>query len=569
MLESTSTRGDRRGRVAVGALLAFFLGMGGWFIAESSATFDEPIHYYAGYAYLERGDFAVSFEIPPLSKQLSALPLFLLAKLHLVAPPRFRTLGETASAMDPPATLPPESDPALLALGRLPMLLLGAVTVLLVARWTSRLWGTGAAVVATGLAVTEPTLIAHSGVIKGDIALTCFLFGLFFALWAYREHGGVAAVVCAGVMLGAALGTKQTALIAFPAIALIALFDRDPAWVLPWRRGLPPAHRRHRVVEIGTLLLLLTAVAALVLVVLYAGHGVHFWTDGLSHQIEVGTRGQPSFLLGRHSTNGWWYYFPVAFALKTPTLTLAVIVASLVFWRREQRLRRPEALFLLIPPALVLAAMSWSRIDIGVRYLLPAYPFLLVLAARVATFRPRPLVGVLLAAVLAWNAGQTVRLAPHFLAAGNVIAGGPMGIARALSDSNVDWGQGLAGLRRYMDREGIPGLYLSYFGTVPPSDYGIRYQYLPAFGSEDTGYVLPRSARPLLAISVTNLYGVYLADQDLYAWLRTEEPIATIGYAIYVYDLSRDPRLYCRLAETYERYGESRYAALERARCPR
>ena len=103
-------------------------------------------------------------------------------------------------------------------------------------------------------------------------------------------------------------------------------------------------------------------------------------------------------------------------------------------------------------------------------------------------------------------------------------------LARALSDSNIDWGQALGELKRYMDREQIPALYLSYFGSARPSDdYGIRYQYLPSFSGEESDYLLPPSGKQIVAISVTNLQGVYLGDSDLYAWLPTSALFAVAG----------------------------------------
>ena len=30
-----------------------------------------------------------------------------------------------------------------------------------------------------------------------------------------------------------------------------------------------------------------------------------------------------------------------------------------------------------------------------------------------------------------------------------------------------------------MEKENLPIIYFSYFGTAPPSYYGIRYQYVP------------------------------------------------------------------------------------------
>jgi hypothetical protein len=117
-----------------------------------------------------------------------------------------------------------------------------------------------------------------------------------------------------------------------------------------------------------------------------------------------------------------------------------------------------------------------------------------------------------------------------------------------------------------MDRERLPLIYLSYFGTAPPESYGIRYQYLPGFGQLQ---VPPLEALPLqgereiLAISVVNLQGVYLPEKDLYYWLNQRKPIATIGYSIYVYDLTGDADAHLHLAQIYLRVGPRSLAGHE------
>jgi hypothetical protein len=148
-------------------------------------------------------------------------------------------------------------------------------------------------------------------------------------------------------------------------------------------------------------------------------------------------------------------------------------------------------------------------------------------------------------------------ISPHHLAYFNELAGGPAQGHRFLSDSNLDWGQDLRGLKAYMDREELPVVYLSYFGTAPPASYGIRYQFLPSFVENlqqpDLEERLPAKGGPeMLAISVVNLQGIYLSeDQEAYRWLKDRRPATTIGYSIYIYDLTGDVEAHWQLARIY------------------
>jgi hypothetical protein len=246
-----------------------------------------------------------------------------------------------------------------------------------------------------------------------------------------------------------------------------------------------------------------------------------------------------AFLLGEQSDEGWWYYFPVTLALKTPLplLLLAGAAAALGLfdWRRHAR----DA-WLWLPPIAYLALSMSRSLNIGHRHLLPLVPFVLLGAARafVALWRRgRPAARGALVLLLVWYGASVLRVHPHYLAYFNELVRPDEG-HRFLVDSNLDWGQDLPGLKAYMDRNGIAKLKLSYFGTAEPRFYGIQCERLPGYPPppDPVGAVEPGD---VVAVSATNLEGVYLSDDPdalrLMRRLKRQTPLATIGYSILVY----------------------------------
>jgi hypothetical protein len=276
-----------------------------------------------------------------------------------------------------------------------------------------------------------------------------------------------------------------------------------------------------------------------------------------------GGGGHAAFFLGQYSKTGWLLYFPVAFLIKTPVPSIALILGSLLLFRAGTPLRLREGLFLLLPVGIVLGLMIPAKINIGVRYLLPIYPFLFVCAARLATLSfPRPWLGpVALGVPVLLTAASSLAQAPHQLAYFNELIGGPDKGDEYLADTNIDWGQDLKGLKEYMDRQELPMVYLAYFGTAPPEEYGIRYQEAPTFAAvtwpaRSSERLSPRERRHVLAVSVTNLQGVYLGEPGPYHFFYQKRvPVAKVGHSIWVYDLAHDAEGRHHLAEAY------RYAA--------
>jgi hypothetical protein len=223
--------------------------------------------------------------------------------------------------------------------------------------------------------------------------------------------------------------------------------------------------------------------------------------------------------------------------------------------------------FVVLPLAMFLAALAVARINIGVRHALHVYPLLFILAGRAATIRTTPgwigrgCIGLAVAA----SAFSAWRIAPYPVAYFNELVGGPAGGRRILSDSNLDWGQGLSALADYVQEEKLDGIYLSYFGTAPPEYYGIRCRYAPGHRplTQPEATRLATQGREIFAISDYNLKGIRSQSDETYAWLAARKPVATLAQSIYVYDITNDTQAHFELAKAYLEEDRAEYAAWE------
>jgi hypothetical protein len=549
-------------------MLAFFA-QGLYFISANSQTFDEAVYLTGGYSYLATGDFRLNPEHPPFIKQLCALPVYLWYRVPFEPNP---SLWEEAKSGEDRAQWWISRDfvygsavsaDQMLALARLPNLSLGAVLIGLIGWWAYRLWGSGAAILAMSLAAFEPNFVAHSSLLTGDIGITLFILLTIYLMWEYAQAPSRWLLVAIGVSLGMAFATKFSSLLLVGMVGVVAGLHilGGGSFASPGSLDNADDERLTRRLGHAVLpLLRILCVAVVVILPFYYFQGYSTWTFGLRTQMNQQVNGKQSFLLGEYSVFGWWYYFPACFLMKTSVGSLALILASLVFFRWGKPLRKQDAVFLLAPVAIYALALMRLKLNIGFRYALPVFPFLFILASRLATvdFRRARFALVCLIACVLSTVASDLRVAPHQLAYFNELVGGSDLGHRYLSDSNIDWGQDLRGLREYMDGEQLPMIYLCYYGTAPPEHYGIRYQYIPGFGQLEPPVIeaLPdQMNREVLAISVVMLQGVHCADKDLFRWLWQRRPIAKIGYSIFIYDLTGDSGAHAHLAQVYSKIG--------------
>ena len=548
------------------------------FILASSRTSDESAHIMAGYSYLTRRDFRLNPEHPPLIKELAAVPLLF---LNLRFPEgkdwdqgdqwntgqRFiheqRELVREQLGRDGPFL----SADWILTSARLPILALSLVLGWFLFRWSREMFGPFAALLTLALYALDPNIVAHSGLVTTDIGVTLFMFLSVYAFWKYIERPHPVRIVWLGLMIGAAMASKFTALWLLPVLGLLALFHVFTAVPIPARPWLPESEtassRWRRLISIAAVFCAALAISLLVLLACYFVIRFPSYMEGLREGMRHSRDGHPSFLLGQYSQHGWWYYFLAAFGVKSPpgTLTLRALAAAFVVpltiaGARQERIAR--SVFLLVPIAVIVVITAGWGVNIGLRHALPAFPFIYLFAG--ALLRPvrsaaRLSKALVIPALLcvAWNAVEAVRISPYDLAYFNPFAGGPERGPQYLSDSNIDWGQSAGALRRYVDRAGVPAIYCAFAGNVDPWDYGVRYQYVPGAKNTPTsqrrGFLVPRNApREFLAVSVMVAQGLYLSDVKAYDWLKYRTPIDRVGYSLLIYDITRDDMAHVRIA---------------------
>jgi 4-amino-4-deoxy-L-arabinose transferase-like glycosyltransferase len=544
-------------------LFIVFFVQGIFFISANSPTYDEAAHVAAGYSYLAKRDFRLNPEHPPLIKQLLALPLFVGYRIAFNPDPQHWSDGDDyliGQDLLYKSILPADR---ILLLSRLPNLLIGGILVALTGLWAYRIWGGGAGILAMALASLEPNLVAHSSLVTTDTGTTLFIFLSVYFLWEYLNFPKWWLLAATGISTGMALLSKFSALLLPPMIALIVaasfLVGSEP-YLLPLRKKQDRPTYKLLLMQSVAVLFPIAFFALLTIPSAYFFQGFSPWLHGLEKFLTHAQDGHPAFFLGEYSYQGWWNYFLVAFLIKTPIGSLLLIAASFIFYRAGNPLRRREVILLLLPVLVVFLATTQAKVNIGLRHILPVYPCLFVIASRLATihFRGRWLMPILVGIPLVSTAISSLRIAPHQLAYFNEFVGGPDQGYRYLSDSNIDWGQDLRGVKAYMEKENLPIIYLSYFGTAPPSYYGIRYQYVPGgwpWESPPVDKVPAGASRKILAISVCNLQDISTPGDPLFRWLWIRQPVAKIGYSIFVYDLTHDREGLTKLEETYGKAG--------------
>ncbi|MBI4169692.1 MAG: phospholipid carrier-dependent glycosyltransferase, partial [Acidobacteria bacterium] len=558
----------RGGALAAIILLGVLLAQGLHFIGESSQTSDEAAHLLAGYSYLSTGTFRMYRDEPPLIKEIAAFPL-LLADLEVPS----SSSGDRPGAFKLGRIFVHENripNGTILLLARLPILGLSLLLGWIVFRWGRRLFGARAALLGLALYVLDPNIVAHSCLVMTDLGATLFMFLSVYAFWCWSERPSPWRLVFTGLALGAALASKFTSFWLLPILGLLGavlVVVGTPIPVRPWSdRSTPvtgdrPASRR--LASLALAAVLVGIVAFLVVALSYGVRGLPAYLAGMDRGIQLSASGYTAYLMGHYSATGWWYYFLFAYLVKTPIGTLVIVALSMLAVLRGNRLRLKDEMFLWIPVLMVIGITCLWKVNIGLRHILPIYPFLYLAAGRIASSPPAGIPGkrsaLLRAAVLfclAWNAFEAASIAPHNLAYFNQFVGGPRNGHLYLLDSNLDWGQSSKALRRYMIAQNLPAIYCAFSSNSDPWYYGVRYQYVPGIGNlenarQRSDLVPDGLPREMLAVSAMALHFVHLGSGTLYDWLKGRPVAAMPGYSYLVYDISGDADAHARLAALY------------------
>jgi Dolichyl-phosphate-mannose-protein mannosyltransferase len=544
--------------IAVALLLAYVLQCA-WFARTQSITFDESIHTAVAQDVWRNHRFDQWMETPPLGHLLLGLPIYG-DKYQMEIRNPAGWLMVTALTPGPKSFI----------LGpRMVNVALGVMLGILVWCAARDLFSLGAANFALALFAFSPQFIAHFTVatVDGVGVLTVFAVALQLARWRRNPSWGQT------LLLGATLGVALIAKFYAPPFVVLALmavlftrktsqagevsasFSSSPSdW--SWKLALAALFVAGLVVWSGYFFHVGKAVLHdRQLVISYPQSRTTINVGGLGldlgaplpapeffagfHEVMVHNRlGHPSFFLGRVSygaASRW--YFPVVIALKWPTITLALALAGviLVLVSAMLRLRPGTAIDLAVYGGFgVVAALLalWSRLGIGDRHVLTLYPLLLIFsaacwhwAAGLTREKGRIALGAL-ALLAALNAADVMRYAPGYLSYFNVFV--PAERSRELlTDSSLDWGQGLLALRQYQQEHPNVPLHLAYFGSVDPRLYGIQSVPLRP-GERVSGTVV---------VSATMLSGQYLSDPNGYHWLLQFKPVGVLDHCLFVFEV--------------------------------
>ena len=554
--------------IAVALLLALMAGLQIASARTETQVWDEGFELGSGYAYLKTGKLRFNLEQPPLAKVLAALPLLYLNPRLPVDDPSWVNKQDIEFGI---AFLYHNRVPAdaMLMAARIIIILLTVALGVLVAAWTRRRFGNGPALLAVALLAFDPNILAHGHYATTDLGATFFMFAACVAWDAFLGSKRKVHLVLAGILLGFAIGTKFSALMLLPVFAILYAIR----W-LQQREGFSALH-------FGVSILSVAAVAYLAIVLVYLPEAKYFvpsWAmkrpgppldtvvdrgnvfgdllcrvghvaslqansfyRGFSDFAKHNAGGHPSYLLGQISETGWWYYFPVVFLVKTPTadlLLFCILLAGgiLVLFRNGFRIT-PSWSTVLVPALLYFGLSMTSRIDLGIRHLLPFYPFFFIAIAAgffgLAELRWTSWTGRLLMIVGLLLAAESLPAFPDYLTFFNLVSGGTRRGPDYLLDSNIDWGQDLKNLKLYMNTHPARQYCLEYFGNADPAYYGMNVGYVARTNQ-------PKERQDMdcmVAISVTLLYELYEAPGS-FTWLRALKPVDRVG-SIWIYDVRR------------------------------
>ena len=549
--------GQRRGNLGVAVALSLLLVVHAALLtvsaARNSVTVDEYAHLPAGLAYLKYGEWSIYHQSPPLLRMWAAWPA-LLGGAEVPPATKFRDDSPADrhwNYADEYAALNRDRYHSLLIAARLPMIALSAAGLLLVYGIARTLHGPGAGLLAATLYAACPNLAANGSIVGTDAGTAVVSLAAIWCWIRFCRQPTTGRCALAGAALSAALLCKFSALLLIPIVAIIAA----------WSAVADP--RRTRSIVAGVTVVTVFALLAINLAYGYRGSFTAIgeyrfgstllravqsnlpaatpvplpreFVRGFDEQKREADLGYPAYLLGEQYRGRRWLYYPVAVAVKTPAATLIIIaVAVATLLARPPARDDPQWMLVAAAATFAIGFVVLAPINIGVRYLLPIFPIAFVLAGAAWTGRRRKPAVALLAGIAMI---ESLPAAPRFIPFFNVIAGGPINGQSILNDSNVDWGQALIDLRRWMRDNQVDRVQLAYFGRIDPQIYGIAYT--PATQSGGERFIAVSSYfRAGMAYRMPTPGGgrTGFVDLPIAPLLRRIQPVAVVGDVIWIYD---------------------------------
>lgn len=516
----------------VAFLLLLFFTLAVTSMTQKSVTYDEIVHAAAGYLYLRTGEFYLNPEHPPLVKEISAIPLLFLGAnldtqaLSLQVSKRDIVLGDAQFGTDFFYVQNNNVD-NLIFWSRLMMVLLGIIFGIYVYVFAKELYGPIAGIFALFVYSFSPEIVAHTQLVTTDLPLAGFVLISTYHFRRFLKNQSNVNLAIAGITLGLVLATKYTAIFMIPIVivfALLYLYFQQPSKI-PSPQEIKAIFTRLETKNLSKQLGFIIAIAFVTLYATYFFFDFTTYIRGLQKVVGHSNLGHETYIFGEHSTEGVWYYFPVAFLVKTSIPTIALLLLAIVLtWKLSPQWK--DELYLIIPAIVFFVIFLPSKINIGHRHILTIYPFLYIFASKVVNYK-KTLTLIFITLLSLWLVWGTATIHPHYLAYFNEFAGGPANGHKILIDSNIDWGQDLKGLKPYLEERGIDHINLGFFGRDQPEYRNISYSNLTCY---------PKKG--IAVASINLIQGITENEARCLSWLKQYEAIGNVGYTLYIYNVS-------------------------------
>ena len=506
-----------------------------------SATHDEPVHITTGYSIWTEGDLRLVEDHPPFLEMWMSWPLLLANGLPDPTDiPAWRVGSRNGFAHDG-QWWSIEVDTWLIP-ARIASAWLGILLGALLFRWTHAWFGASAALLSLALLVFSPNVLAHASLANLDLGLALVMFATIYVGYRWLQVPSPTRAILLGGLLGVSLSTKVASIILFPVMGGLCVLQ---LW------------RQHQVKALSVQLVVTGVTTAITV------WALHLFDVGTLPEIpvpvpvptlwgslinvfgHVTTANRRAFLLGKNYLGGVWYYFPVAFLVKTPLPTLLLFAGALLnlIIRRDMSLSR--LIILAALPVAYTAVSITSDMNIGYRHMLPVLPFVfLFTGSLLAPSSRRPLRWLEGARVIAglvlmgWLVIEAVSIWPNHLTYFNQAVGGPDNGYNVMIDSNLDWHQSLKQVRRYLDETEADNVYLSTYAFYMPLRAYDLQEVTPIPPSHGSPPMLPSMYNPApgtYIIGASTYHGLLLGYPEMYDWFHHREPDDLIGNAMLVY----------------------------------
>ncbi|HUV81121.1 MAG TPA: glycosyltransferase family 39 protein [Patescibacteria group bacterium] len=555
-----------------------------------SLTFDELAHISAGYSYLAKQDYRLNPEHPPLIKDIPALPLLFLDLnfpdtgsnwLQKEAAPAWWVQFDLGNEFLYHSGNNPRE---IIFWSRFAMICFLIILGWLLFWWTKKIANNTVAVGVLTLFAFSPTFLAHGRLANTDVgAVFGGLLAIIFWL-CFLQNPSWKNTLLAGLTFGVAMLFKFSLVLLIPFFAVITVI-----YALLFSKSL--------VSYLGKSLLAGLAGFILVIWPVYQFHIWHYpaeqqlrdtiadisshpvpilkdlvlWMTGqeplrapaqyLRGLLMASQRtmwGNTTYFLGQISAGSWRYYFPLLYLLKIPAafhlLTLSALAAfSATLWKikKQKKILNYSRQYFWVITLFLWIAVYWTsaiagNLNIGIRHLLPVFPFIYILAVfgvyqgfkLVKTPIKRRILASFFLLLFFCYAVSSLSAFPHYLSYYNVFGGGIKNGYKIAVDSNYDWGQDFYRLLAFVEKEKIEKIYLDYFGGEDPV-FWLGEKYIKLNPKE-----IKEPPHGWLAVSLNQLMGGIAEpttgfDQETgyYSWLKNQTPAAKAGHSIFIYYL--------------------------------